>query len=167
MSRRYLIIRHCPKGMEHPHSDHHHSHSPPITEKVANLKSKLPLKGIPYETFANELMEYEPFIRYLQENGSHFTAELAEHVSHKAGQGLFMDAETIKTNLANSSLKLPKDITLGDFTYLVNTKYWGHPDAIAKACEKVKFQPYPGFIFNRWLADHIGMGKSLPWDVFV
>ena len=167
MSRRYIIIRHC-SGMEHSSEKlHHHPEHHPVVDKVKEIKSKIPLKGIPYEIFANELMEYEPFIKYLQENGSHFTPELAEHVSHKAKSGIFMTSEMIKASLNSSSMKLPKDITLGDFTYLVNNKYFGHPDAIAKAMDSVKVQPYPGFIFNRWLADHIGLGQSIPWDDFV
>lgn len=166
MLRRYLIIRHGSGGKTRTES-HLHNGNKHLIEKVEGIKSKLPKKGIPYEIFANELMEYEPFIKYLQEHGSHFTKELADHAIRVPKQGSFMDTDQVEDALIRSSLKLPKDITLGDFTYLVNSEYHAHSDAIAKAMEKVKRQPYPGFIFNRWLADHIGMGQSIPWEEFI
>lgn len=172
MIRRYLVIRH---HSEHSKEVHHESHVSSLTHEPTyhgnTLKSKLnhihETKGIPFEFFANELMEYEPFIKYLQENGSHFSNDLADYVDDTHKKGAFMSTEQVNLALASSSMKLPKDITLGDFTYLVNSEYHSHPDAIAKAMEKVKNPPYPGFIFNRWLADHIGMGKKIPWEIFV
>lgn len=173
MIRRYLVIRHHHETSKEVHHEHHSSsltHEPAYTGKET-LKEKIKhiheTKGIPFEFFANELMEYEPFIKYLQENGSHFSNDLADYVDDTHKKGAFMSTEQVSSAMASSSLKLPKDVTLGDFTYLVNSEYHSHPDAIAKAMEKVKHQPYPGFIFNRWLADHIGMGKKIPWEIFV
>lgn len=168
MSRRYLIIRyHSDSDSEvklHQSHDHtHHKDDHPLKKSLEKLHD---VKGIPFEYFANELMAYGPFIKYLQENGSHFTTDLADYLCdlHKKNE---RNSDQVGKALRDSSMKLPKDITLGDFTYLVNFEYHSHPDAIAKAYLSIKNQPYPGYIFNRWLADHIGMGQSIPWEAFV
>lgn len=164
MSRRYLVVRY-----HHDHSKEVHEHLNRELSPIHHLEGKKQhsTKGIPFEVFANELMEYEPFVRYLQENGSHFTDQLADHcISMHKGKN-FRNSRAVLEALADSQMKLPKDITLGDFTYLINTKYKNHPDAIAKALEELKDQPYPGFLFNRWLADHIGMSNPLSWEDFV
>lgn len=148
--RRYLVI-------------HHRSSSKKESERVERRITK----GLPYEVFANELMDYEPFVKYLQENGSHFTNKLADYCISLHKERSHRSAESLLESLESSHVKLPKDVTLGDFTYLVNTKYKNHPDAVAKALEQLKDQPYQGFIFNRWLADHIGMGQSIPWEEFI
>lgn len=169
---RYLVIRY---HSGHSKEVHHESHSSSLTHEPTyhgnTLKDKLnnlhEAKGIPFEVFANELMEYEPFIKYLQENGSHFTEYLADYcISRHKGKS-HRNSKAILEALEGSKMKLPKDVTLGDFTYLVNTKYKDHPDSIAKALEELKTQPYSGYIFNRWLADHIGMGHSIPWEEFI
>ena len=71
---------------------------------------------------------------------------------------------TMPDTMSSERIKLLK--AYGAEVVLTDGKL-GMKGAIAKAMEKVKHQPYPGFIFNRWLADHIGMGKKIPWEIFV
>ena len=162
MDRRYFIIRHHPKDSSNLHKEEH---------SKGNSSFIKELKNIPYEVFANELMDDIQFIKYLQENGLHFTDKLLKVVMPWTNKpNWVMTDKEVKESLNQSNLILPERVNIYDFTYQVNHCSHvlnNHPDSFSIAFKQIATPPYEGFIFNRWLADCIGMGYKITWEDLV
>lgn len=166
MPRYFIIKGKCHKKHHEPETHkeevHHHESS-----------NKKPLKNIPYEQYANELMEGKAFIDYVQTHGLHFTDALADTVT----KAMYGEENALVTKRVHEYLKsrketLPEDITVGDFTFKVNCMMadarkegLSRDDTyfMERAMKRIHHSPYVGYIFNRWLADVIGMGHEVDW----
>lgn len=134
---------------------------------------------LPYETEANKLMS-DDFDAYVKKHGYHFTDALAEHVSkmmeNASGQQHSWTAAQVKKSMEGLGLTIPKNVTLGDVTYLANMYYADlYPDPLKdeasclRAAYKVANDPdgYEGMIFCRWTADAIGKSIDINWKKFM
>lgn len=136
-------------------------------------------RELPYETEANKLMS-DDFDAYVKKHGYHFTDVLAEHVSkmmeNASGQQHSWTAAQVKKSMEGLGLTIPKNVTLGDVTYLANMYYADlYPDPLKdeasclRAAYKVVNDPdgYEGMIFCRWTADAIGKSIDINWKKFM
>lgn len=151
------------------------SHDRESSEEHENNGYKLP-----YEKEANKLMSDE-FDKYVKKYGYHFTDALAEHVSkmmeNANGQQHTWTAAQVKKSMDGLGLTIPKNVTLGDVTYLANMYYADlYPDPLKDEASclrgsayKVANDPdgYEGMIFCRWTADAIGKSVDINWKKFM
>lgn len=116
---------------------------------------------------------------YIEKHGCHFTEKLAYHVSKEMvnvndSEHCWSPSE-VKAEMSKLSLPIPKDITLGDVTYLANMYYsdfYPNPLREPKDCFMAAYNiatdpdGYPGMIFMRWTADLLGKGLDINWEEF-
>lgn len=134
---------------------------------------------LPYETEANNLMS-DDFDAYVKKHGYHFTDALAEHVSkmmeNASGQQHSWAAAQVKKSMEGLGLTIPKNVTLGDVTYLANMYYADlYPDPLKDeaSCLRAAYKVandqdgYEGMIFCRWTADAIGKSIDINWKKFM
>lgn len=181
MGRPKYIIVVREGGPTRPSTSHHSA------EYYAHEHPEHTEHNLPYEHFANTLMNDKGFIAYVHKHGYHFTEALAEHLSkmmeNADGSKHFWSAEQVKKAMVGlgffqfSDKNMTKTkSTYGDLTYLANMLYADlYPDpfkdeaSCLKGAWKVANDPdgYDGMVFSRWTADAIGKGIQIDWLKFV
>lgn len=116
-----------------------------------------------------------------QKNGEHFTNKLSEWASKKminayGEENHHWTVEEVKSAFISMGYELPADSTWGDAAYSANMAYADYfgmtlrteADVIKQAyADVIDPDGYPGKIFNRWLADVMGMQIQLDWTQFI
>ena len=125
-------------------------------------------------------LQKEDFKQYVAKHGYHFSNKLAEYAStlmeNNNGQKHSWSTSEMNTQLNSMGIILPKEITLGDMTYLANMYYADfYNDVITdeitciKAARRIAndIDGYKEIAFCRWLADIMAMKIEINWLHFI
>lgn len=123
----------------------------------------------------NKYWEDDSFNSYVKKHGQHFSEKLAMFASERLrptnGRACWT-AEDVKGAFAQLGLTIPSCNTIGDVVYEANKAYYIHYGKSLKTeadCLKhahttlVSSNSYQGLVFNRWLADVMGMNITVDW----
>jgi len=134
---------------------------------------------LPHEYSSRELMEDELFREYVRDNGWHFTDSLADHASmrltNEDGTNHCWTTKQVKEAFEKNGLTKNPMATWGDIAYAANMHYSDeYPKFLKTEAEVLDYTArhsmdvdgYEGMQFMRWIADYIGRGLRMDWDMF-
>ena len=122
----------------------------------------------------------EPYARYTEKNGYHFTDGLAVAASSKMrgpdGEAPTWTPAKMRRTMEAMGHILPGNVTVGDLVYAANMGYSDlrpefvkdETDAYHYAMKKAADPDgYEGMIFTRWVADVMATGQKIDFDKYM
>ena len=127
---------------------------------------------------AREVMS-EGYYKYTRKHGYHFTSELAEYASsameNRNNTNHCWSVSEVMQVVNSLGVKNVNNLTEGDMTYLSNMAYADfYPTLLKSEQDCIKYaimlaedvDGYEGIAFTRWVADLIGKGVTINWEIY-